>query len=65
VPKLLLAPVIAVVATCLCLAFLILVGNCFFYQRTCPPEGSLREALEDVLMAACGFGAGRYTTPKT
>jgi len=44
-----------------CLAFLVLLGNCVLFQRTCPPQGSLREVLEDVLTATIGFTAGRYT----
>jgi hypothetical protein len=32
------------------------------YQRSCPQQGALREALEDVLTAGIGFVAGRYTT---
>jgi len=45
---------------------IILVGavNCVMTGRTCPPQGAVREMIEDVFMALLGFVGGRATAQK-
>jgi hypothetical protein len=39
-------------------------GNCIIRGLTCPPQGAIREILEDTLTLLIGFVAGRLSASR-
>ena len=52
---------IGLIVVCFVTVTLIAIANCVYQGKTCPPEGSLREVLEDVLALLVGFVGGRMS----
>jgi hypothetical protein len=53
------------IVICFMIVTLASMVNCIYQGQTCPPQGSLREVLEDVLALLVGFVGGRMSARRS